>query len=136
MQCTLEHANLTVKNIDESVRFITAAFTHFSVRGSGVKDGTRWVHVGTQETYLALNDGAAGKVRGAYESAGVNHLGFVVDDVEAVKQRLLKAGFKEGFVPPEHPHRRRVYFNDSDGFEWEFVQYFSNDPALRNDYAQ
>lgn len=135
MRCILEHANMTVKNLDEAIRFLTAAFPHFAVRGSGTKDGIRWVHFGTQDTYLALNDGAGAGVRGAYENAGVNHLGFVVDDAEAVKQRLLKAGYREGFVPPPHPHRRRVYFNDADNFEWEFVQYFSEDPKLKNDYT-
>ncbi|MCW8129116.1 MAG: VOC family protein, partial [Planctomycetota bacterium] len=102
----------------------------------GVHNGNRWVHVGTHETYIALNEGAQRAKSDAYETSGINHLGYVVDDAEAVKQRLLKAGFKEGFVPPEHPHRRRVYLFDSDGFEWEFVQYYSENLAERNDYTQ
>lgn len=135
MHCYLEHANLTVKSIDETVRFLTAAFPHFKVRGGGVHLGRRWIHIGTPEHYLALNE-ATGPHRGEpYDSAGFNHLGFVVDDAEGVKARLLQAGFREGFKPEPHPHRQRVYFHDPDGVEWEFVQYFSEEPALRNDYA-
>ena len=33
-----------------------------------------------------------------------------------------------------HPHRTRVYFNDLEGNDWEFVEYHSSDPAERNDY--
>ena len=33
-----------------------------------------------------------------------------------------------------HPHRKRVYFYDPDGNDWEFVEYFTADMALRNDY--
>jgi len=33
-----------------------------------------------------------------------------------------------------HPHRKRVYFHDADGNDWEFVQYFTADVAKRNDY--
>jgi len=37
--------------------------------------------------------------------------------------------------PHPHPHRKRVYFLDNDGGEWEFVQYLSDEPGQRNDYA-
>lgn len=36
--------------------------------------------------------------------------------------------------PNNHPHRKRVYFYDADGNDWEFVQYFTADIAKRNDY--
>lgn len=136
MKCTLEHANLTVRSIEETIRFITAAFPHFKVRGMGGSGKDRWVHIGTEDTYIALGEGKAEDRSGFYQETGVNHLGYVVDDAEAVKQRLLNAGFKEGFKPAPHPHRRRVYFFDPDGMEWEFVEYFSQDPALKNDYSQ
>ena len=66
---------------------------------------------------------------------GTNHLGFEVDDVEAVRERLAAAGYEDSTVPNAHPHRRRVYFHDHDGNDWEFVQYLSDDPAKRHDYA-
>ncbi len=42
---------------------------------------------------------------------------------------------RETTVPNEHPHRTRVYFNDPEGNDWEFVEYHSQDPSERNDYA-
>jgi catechol 2,3-dioxygenase-like lactoylglutathione lyase family enzyme len=65
---------------------------------------------------------------------GVNHLGFEVDDVEALRDRLKSAGYEDSTVPNEHPYRKRVYFYDHEGNDWEFVQYLTNDPAKRNYY--
>lgn len=128
----LEHANLNVGSIDETVRFLTTAFPEFRVRGEGVTGGRRWAHVGTDETYLALNEvGGAPTAGGAF-----NHLGYVVDDVDAIAARMASAGYREGFVAPPHPHRKRRYFHDADDIEWEFVEYLSDAPALRNDYSE
>jgi len=128
----LEHVNLTVANIDETMRFITTAFPEFTLRGEGTQEGNRWAHVGTESSYIALNESPKER-----ESPGpLNHLGFVVDDLSAVAQRLNGAGYEEGFQAPEHPHRTRRYFFDPDGIEWEFVEYHSADPAERNDYSE
>ena len=55
-------------------------------------------------------------------------------DVAALRERLAAAGFLDSTYPNNHPHRKRVYFNDMDGNDWEFVQYLSDDPIERNDY--
>ena len=137
MTLRLEHANLSVRDVDAAVRFVTAAFPDFRVRREGFRNGRRWLHVGTDDTYLALNEATAVPAE-AWEpysgKPGLNHLGYEVDDVEALRARLVAAGFEESTVPNSHPHRRRVYFYDADGNDWEFVQYFSEDPAERNDY--
>ena len=57
-----------------------------------------------------------------------------MDDAEALRARLAAAGYEDSTVPNAHPHRRRVYFHDADGNDWEFVEYSSDDPAERNDY--
>ncbi len=43
-------------------------------------------------------------------------------------------GYRDSTYPNEHPHRRRVYFYDTEGNDWEFVQYLSDTVAERNDY--
>ena len=138
MSVQLEHANLAVKNIDEMIRFLTTAFPEFRVRHEGVNtNGLRWVHVGTDETYLALSEGVADSEREftPYSGeVGVNHLAYVVDDVDALRNRLQEAGYRDSTVPNAHPYRKRVYFYDSVGNDWEFVEYLSDDPAERNDY--
>src|SRR3990172_2733160 len=48
--------------------------------------------------------------------------------------RLLAAGYRDSTAPNGHPHRKRVYFHDVEGDDWEFVEYRSDDPAGRKDY--
>jgi catechol 2,3-dioxygenase-like lactoylglutathione lyase family enzyme len=134
----LEHANIIVRNIDQAVRFLQAAFPAFEVRHEGSNAGRRWLHIGTGDTYLALSEATkepAERWQPYTGKPGVNHLGFEVDDVDGVRERLAAAGFRDSTYPSAHPHRRRVYFHDADGNDWEFVQYLSDDPAERNDYA-
>jgi len=66
--------------------------------------------------------------------ADPREVGLEVDDVEALRERLSRAGYRETTVANAHPQRRRVYFADASGNDWEFVEYTSDDPALRNDY--
>ena len=132
----LEHANFNVRSIDETIRFLTTAFPEFKVRGRGVANGVPWLHIGTDDSYFALNELSADSPRVAGAGEGpLNHFGCVVDDAEAVAQRLRAAGYHEGFIAPKHPHRKRIYFDDKDGLEWEFVEYLTDDPAKRNDYS-
>jgi Glyoxalase/Bleomycin resistance protein/Dioxygenase superfamily. len=138
MAVRLEHANISVRDVDGMIRFLTTAFPEFRIRHEGPnRDGTRWVHVGTDDTYIALNEANADSERHwkPYSGEpGVNHLAYEVDDVEALRIRLKAAGYRDSTVANAHPHRKRVYFYDPDGNDWEFVQYLSHDPARRNDY--
>ena len=139
MATRLEHANLAVRDVEGMLRFLGEAFPDFRVRGRGPDcAGRRWVHVGNDDTYLALLE-ATGAAPEAWEpysgKPGLNHLGFAVDDVAALRARLRAAGYPESTVPNAHPYRKRVYFQDAEGNDWEFVEYLSADPALRNDYA-
>lgn len=131
----LEHANLNVHDIDAVVRFLMTAFPDFRVRHDHREpDGT---HVGNQETYIALNTANPNEPpRGApYKGRpGLNHLAFEVDDVDEMHARLLAAGYRDSTLPNAHPHRKRIYFYDPEGNDWEFVQYLSDDPGKRHDY--
>jgi catechol 2,3-dioxygenase-like lactoylglutathione lyase family enzyme len=139
MSVRLEHANLIVRDVDETTRFLRTAFPEFRVRGEGrTWHGTRWVHVGTDATYLALVEATREPAERWVPYAGkpgLNHLAFEVVDAEALRSRLCAAGYEDSTVPNAHPHRRRVYFHDTEGNDWEFVEYLSDDPAERNDYA-
>jgi catechol 2,3-dioxygenase-like lactoylglutathione lyase family enzyme len=135
----LEHANLSVRNVDAMVEFLLTAFPEFEVRHDASNAGDeRWVHVGTEETYIALYQATAeiGPSRTPYGGRpGVNHLGYEVENVEALRARLWNAGYRDSSVLNEHPHRRRVYFVDPEGNDWEFVEYRSHNPRERNDYS-
>ncbi len=64
----------------------------------------------------------------------MNHLAYEVDDVEALRKRMTAAGYRDSTVPNVHPSRKRAYFYDPEGNDWEFVQYLSEEHAKRNDY--
>ena len=137
MTIRMEHANMIVRNVDDAVRFLKAAFPEFNIRREGLSEGLRWMHIGTDDTYIALNEASheTTEARVPYDGQpGLNHLGYEVDDVDALRERLAAAGFKDSTYPNNHPHRKRVYFYDADGNDWEFVQYFSDKPSERNDY--
>jgi catechol 2,3-dioxygenase-like lactoylglutathione lyase family enzyme len=138
MTVRLEHVNLVARDLDGMIRFLHAAFPEYRVRGAGTgPSGARWVHVGNDDSYLALNEATVDPAEPWVPYSGkpgVNHLGFEVDDVEALQARLRSAGYAETTVPNEHPGRRRVYFNDAEGNDWEFVQYLTDDASLRHDY--
>lgn len=95
----------------------------------------RWVHLGTEDTYVTLNQ-AKREYHVTQRGSPLNHLAFEVADVEIVGTRLRNAGYQENtLVPNSHPYRKRLYFSDPEGNEWELVQYLSSDPAKRNDYT-
>jgi catechol 2,3-dioxygenase-like lactoylglutathione lyase family enzyme len=138
MTVRLEHANLIVRDVDGVARFLRTAFPDFRIRGEGrTWQGRRWVHVGNDDAYVALSEADEEPAEPFVPYGGrpgMNHLGFEVDDAQAVRARLRAAGYQDSTVPNAHPHRRRVYFHDAEGQDWEFVQYLSDDPAERHDY--
>ena len=134
----LDHANVTVRDIDGMIAFLQTAFPDFRVRGGGTgPSGARWTHVGNDDVYLALNEATvepAEPWQPYFGRPGLNHLGWEVDDADALRERLAAAGYLDSTVPNSHPGRKRVYFYDAEGNDWEFVQYLTADVALRNDY--
>lgn len=141
MKCYLEHANITVKDIDETIKFLTTAFPHFKIRGSGESenDGVirKWLHLGTDETYVALEQVSSKDegTRRPYKDVGINHLGFVVENVDTIVSNLKNSGYKESIDVEPHPFRKRYYFYDKNNIEYEFVEYLSDNFAERNDYS-
>ena len=49
-------------------------------------------------------------------------------------ERLEAKGFQIDIEGPEHAFRKNVYFLDPAGFQFEFVQYLSDNPNERNRY--
>jgi catechol 2,3-dioxygenase-like lactoylglutathione lyase family enzyme len=139
MTTRLEHANIVVRDIDAAIRFLQTALPDFAVRyDTTPDDGLRWVHLGNADAYIALTQSQVepAEAWAPYEGKpGVNHLAFVVEDAEALRARMRAAGYRDATIPNAHPWRKRVYFRDPDGNDWEFVEYLSDDPARRNDYT-
>ncbi len=138
MSIYIEHANITVKSIAESLKLLQAALPEFRVRGEGDGSERKWLHFGDDKTYITLNEAldSSGKVsRKDYSRSGVNHLAFVVDDIDGVDQRLKAEGFEsDPQFQEDSDIRRRYYYEDANGLEWEFVQYLTDDLEARNQY--
>ena len=123
----LEHANITVSNIDESLAFYSALFD-FKVRWQGQVPGERQptiraIHIGDDDMYLALFEAEKpGRAPVDYEGNGINHIGFVVEDIEPLRTRLTQLGTEIHFEPSYDPGNR-IYFYDPDGIEIELVAY-------------
>jgi hypothetical protein len=140
----LEHANMTVLSIEKAMQFLGAVFPEFRVRGEGLagegEGHRRWLHFGTDSTYISmeqLTTPPATQGLQRHYIPRVNHLCFEVDDLDAVNQRLVAAGFSAGKVmnePENEPFRKRAYIFDGQGSEWEFVQYLFDEPAKKNIY--
>ena len=82
----LEHANVTVKDPDASAALLCRLFD-WKVRWQGdAMDTGRTVHVGSDESYIAFYTQSNARLVevDSYASLGhMNHLGVVVDDLDA-----------------------------------------------------
>ena len=133
----LEHLNLVVNDIPESLAFYKAAFPHWRIRSQGraLWYGVErdWIHFGDDYQYLTLNDDGNGENRDlAGHQTGLAHFGFVINNIQSLVERLERAGFKIAKPGADNQFRKNVYFIDPDGFEVEFVQYHSDLPQERN----
>jgi catechol 2,3-dioxygenase-like lactoylglutathione lyase family enzyme len=119
----LEHVNLTVSDLDRSIAFY-CDLLDLHVRWKGEIDTDRLgAHVGDDTAYLALFEATAdGEVEHDYLRPGLNHFGFVVDDLDAARERVARLGATVHLEADYEPGRR-IYLMDPDGHEIELVEY-------------
>ncbi|MEL7107904.1 MAG: VOC family protein [Pseudomonadota bacterium] len=122
----LEHINMTVSDPDKTAQMLVDLFG-WKVRWSGASlNNGRTVHVGNEDDYVALYSVGAPRQLGEnenYAMAGaINHLGILVDDLDAAEQRILAHGIKTHSHQTYEPGSR-FYFHDHDGIEYEVVSY-------------
>lgn len=130
---SLEHIHVDVVSIDKTEQFLQIAAPELQRRGGGdTEDYGRWVHIGTESGYIALTEAPE-----ANEMPELRHIGVQIDNIESLMARLSAAGFEvaDASSLDSHPFRRRVYYVDGNGLNWEFIEYLSADPAQRNDYS-
>lgn len=125
MPALLEHANITVSDAPRTAAWMADLFGWHTRWQGPSKDGGVSIHVGTSDQYIALYQPAT-PVRDGTSSyvtrGGLNHLAVVVDDIHEMEQAVADAGF----TPESHADYepgRRFYFHDTDGIEYEIVQY-------------
>ncbi|MFA3917190.1 VOC family protein [Ruegeria hyattellae] len=125
MTATLEHTNFTVADPKATAAWMEAVFG-WKIRWEGAAiDSGYTVHVGTGSSYLALYTPPRASPSGerSYDViGGLNHVGIVVEDLDAIEARVIKAGF----TPKSHADYepgKRFYFDDDNGVEFEVVSY-------------
>lgn len=124
----LEHVNVTVADPKATAQMLAELFG-WRVRWQGEAiSGGYTVHVGGDDSYVAVYTGPAGgkgqvAANNSYlQRGGLNHIGVVVDDLDAVEAAVKK----RGYVPTSHADYepgRRFYFHEENGVEIEVVSY-------------
>jgi catechol 2,3-dioxygenase-like lactoylglutathione lyase family enzyme len=120
----LEHVNLTVADLDRSIDFYCRLLGLRVRWRRDAGDAPAAAHVGDDRHYLAFFQarGDSPPARLDYESVGLNHFGFVVDDLDAARDRLERLGIT-AHSEADYDPGRRLYFFDPDGIEVELVEY-------------
>ena len=117
----LEHINITVSDIDRSAALLRDLMGwHDRWRGPSQLGGET-IHVGGERDYIAVYTKGAPIDRFA-KGMPLNHVGLVVDDLEAA-EAVVKAAGLEPFNHADYEPGRRFYFFDWDGIEFEMVSY-------------
>ncbi|MEM9583205.1 MAG: VOC family protein [Pseudomonadota bacterium] len=121
----LEHVNITVSDGQATAAMLETLFGwHIRWQGPAINGGHS-LHVGTDDDYLAIYtpDSQLTPPPNSYNhSGGLNHIGVVVDDLDAMEAKVKALGL----TPKSHADYepgRRFYFDDPDGVEFEVISY-------------
>lgn len=121
----IEHVNITVSDPQKTAALMCKLFD-WHIRWEGTaKDNGYTVHVGTDDHYLAVYSAGSSEnptSRSYLTKGGLNHIGVVVQNLDAAEQRVIDAGYKPHSHGDYEPGRR-FYFHDDDGIEFELVSY-------------
>ena len=125
----LEHVNITVSDPKRTAQMLIDLFGwHIRWEGSAMAGAGYTVHVGSEDSYVAVYAGCDPAQTVPEEDAsyqtrgGLNHIGVVVDDLDAVEDRVKAMGLTPHSHADYEPGRR-FYFHDPDGLEIEVISY-------------
>ncbi len=125
MQAQLEHLNITVPDPKATAAMLEKVFGwHIRWEGAAM-DGGYTIHIGTDRSYVALyRPGTALEPSQSshVQIGGMNHLGVVVEDIDAVEGHVKSLGY-EPHNHADYEPGRRFYFDDENGLVVEAVQY-------------
>lgn len=117
----LEHVNITVSNIERSAALLERLMG-WRIRWRGPSQlGGETIHVGGVQDYIAVYTHSSPVPRFA-KGQPLNHIGLVVDDLDAAEAVVKDAGLMP-FNHADYEPGKRFYFLDWDGIEFEIVSY-------------
>ncbi len=120
----VEHVNLTVRDPARLAQLMIDLFG-WHIRWQGPSQlGGETIHVGTDDCYLAIYTDPQKKYgdENFVKGRPLNHVGIVVDDLDAVEAKVAAAGLKP-WGHDDYDPGRRFYFYDFDGIEFEVISY-------------
>jgi catechol 2,3-dioxygenase-like lactoylglutathione lyase family enzyme len=120
----IEHVNVTVSDPERAASLMHALFGWRERWRGPARDGGRTIHMGSEDSYVALYTGAGVAYGPDTFAKGrpLNHIGVEVDDLDATEARVVAAGLTP-FNHGDYEPGRRFYFFDPDGIEYEVVSY-------------
>ncbi len=124
----IEHANLTVSRPERSAELFKQLLGWEERWRGHSQMGGDTIHVGEPgngATYIALytnDDVRALKDLKYSKGQPLNHVGLVVDDLDAAEKTVAAAGLKP-FGHDDYEPGKRFYFFDWDGIEFEVASY-------------
>ena len=128
MMAQLEHVNITVAD-PRGMAVLLGDLFGWKIRWEGsAMDGAGYtIHVGSDDSYVALYSGSGGTPVAAADSsyrqiAGLNHIGVVVDDLAVAESRVKAAGLTPGAHHDYEPGRR-FYVDTPHEVEIEVISY-------------
>ncbi len=117
----LEHVNLTVTDNRRSAALFEKLLGWRQRWAGPAQAGGYTIHMGEDASYLALYSDGEDHSR-QVKGVPMNHVGLLVDDLDAAERVVLEAGLQP-FGHDDYEPGRRFYFFDWDGIEFEIVSY-------------
>ena len=122
----MDHVNMSVRDLDVSAAFYATLFG-LEVKEEGfAPPGGRWCIIGSPDRfYLCLFEVPGAEICKAGGNH-INHVGFVVDDMDETVDRIRALGLRlqGGDKTTDWPRSRSAYISDPDGYLIEITNRF------------
>jgi catechol 2,3-dioxygenase-like lactoylglutathione lyase family enzyme len=121
----MDHVNMSVLDLDVSAAFYAALFG-LEVKEEGNSGGQRWCIIGAPDRFYLCIGEMRGADRFKAEGIHINHVGFVVDDIDETIRRIRALGIclVMGDKTLDWPRSRSAYVTDPNGILIEITNRF------------
>lgn len=125
-QNIIEHLNITVSSPEKTAKLFCTIFD-WKIRWSGPSlDNGTTIHVGGENSYLALYSHSESNIPHVNEHTTVrnlNHIGIVVNNIAEIEHKVLAQGLTPFNYREYIPGAKCFYFKVDDDIEIEVVCY-------------